>query len=152
MADDRLRPFIRPKWRTLLQVPMQPPYPSCKGTQEAVSQLLRWHVPILAGTDSPVPGTAYGASLHGELALLVRAGATPTQALAAATSVAAHVFHLSDRGLIKPGLRADLVLVEGDPRRTFRPAGTLWRFGKKELKRTVISSTESRLVEYRPNT
>jgi imidazolonepropionase-like amidohydrolase len=94
---------------------MQPPYASCKGTQEAVSQLLRWHVPILAGTDSPVPGTAYGASLHGELALLVRAGATPTQALAAATSVAAHVFHLSDRGLIKPGLRADLVLVQGDP-------------------------------------
>src|SRR5207249_9878308 len=48
-------------------------------------------------------------------ALLVRDGLTPVQALAAATSVPAQAFHLSDRGWIRPGMRADLVLVEGDP-------------------------------------
>jgi imidazolonepropionase-like amidohydrolase len=53
--------------------------------------------------------------MHGELALLVRDGLTPVQALAAATSVPARSFHLDDRGWIRPGMRADLVLVEGDP-------------------------------------
>jgi hypothetical protein len=47
--------------------------------------------------------------------LLVRAGLTPTEALAAATSVPARAFRLSDRGRIARGLRADLVLVDGDP-------------------------------------
>lgn len=72
-------------------------------------------VEILAGTDAGNPGTAHGASMHGELELLVRAGLTPTQALAAATAVPARRFALDDRGRIAPGLRADVLLVEGDP-------------------------------------
>jgi imidazolonepropionase-like amidohydrolase len=83
--------------------------------QETVRQLKALHVPILAGTDSPNPGTAHGASMHGEVALLVAAGLTPQEALASATSVPAHVFHLDDRGQIAPGKRADLLLVKGDP-------------------------------------
>jgi cytosine/adenosine deaminase-related metal-dependent hydrolase len=81
---------------------------SCEGTTEAIRQLARRRVPILAGTDAPAPGQTYGASLHGELALLVRAGLTPLQALAAATSAPARAFRLADRGRIRPGLRADL--------------------------------------------
>lgn len=72
-------------------------------------------VEILAGTDAGNPGTAHGVSMHGELELLVRAGLTPTQALAAATAVPARRFALDDRGRIAPGLRADVLLVEGDP-------------------------------------
>ncbi len=56
-----------------------------------------------------------GASIHRELELLVQAGLSPTAALRAATSVPARVFGLEDRGRIAPGLRADLLLVEGDP-------------------------------------
>lgn len=82
---------------------------------EAVRQLRAAGVRILAGTDAINAGTAHGASLHGELALLVRAGLTPPEALASATSVAATAFGLADRGRIAPGARADLVLVEGDP-------------------------------------
>ena len=72
-------------------------------------------VPVLAGTDAPNPGTTHGASLHHELELLTSAGLTNAQALAAATSRAADCFRLSDRGRIKAGLRADLILVNGNP-------------------------------------
>jgi hypothetical protein len=70
---------------------------------------------MMAGTDAINPGTAHGASIHRELELLVAAGLSPTESLAAATSVPASIFRLSDRGRITPGLRADLVLVDSDP-------------------------------------
>jgi imidazolonepropionase-like amidohydrolase len=82
---------------------------------KAVGQLSAHSVPILAGTDQHNPGTAPGASLHGELEILVEAGLKPVQALKAATSATAKAFRLTDRGRIAPGLRADLLLVEGDP-------------------------------------
>ena len=72
-------------------------------------------VTILAGTDAPNPGTSHGASLHRELELLVRAGLSPVEALTAATSAPARAFGLADRGRIAPGMRADLLLVSGDP-------------------------------------
>lgn len=75
-------------------------------------------VPLLAGTDAGAPGTTHGASLHRELALLVAAGLTPVEALASATSAPARCFGLTDRGRIAPGLRADLVVVDGDPTTT----------------------------------
>jgi imidazolonepropionase-like amidohydrolase len=85
---------------------------------DAVGALYAAGVPILAGTDAShlgAPGMAHGISLHGELRLLVRAGLTPVQALRAATSGPADTFGLTDRGRIAEGLRADLLLVEGDP-------------------------------------
>ena len=72
-------------------------------------------VPILAGSDAPNPGTAHGATVHAELELLVRAGLTETEALAAATSVPARHFDTTGRGVIEPGARAALVLVDGAP-------------------------------------
>jgi imidazolonepropionase-like amidohydrolase len=95
-------------------------------------------VDLLAGTDAaplPLPfmaGVAHGASLHHELQYLVRAGLTPVDALRAATSTPARRFGLDDRGRIAVGLRADLLLVDGDP--TTRIDDTLnlrtvWRRG-----------------------
>ena len=77
-------------------------------------------VPVLAGTDAYIgsftrASPPYGESMHDELALLVDAGLSTAEALRAATSTAAHAFSLDDRGAITPGLRADLVLVDGDP-------------------------------------
>jgi len=83
--------------------------------QDAVRLLHERGVAILAGTDGHNPGTAHGASLHGELQMLVDSGLTPVEALAAATSVNAAAFRMNDRGQIAPGKRADLLLVEGDP-------------------------------------
>ena len=76
-------------------------------------------VPLLVGTDSPVVGFP-GASAHRELALLVEAGLTPYEALAAATReagafVAAAIGDNERFGRIAPGQRADLLLVDGDP-------------------------------------
>jgi imidazolonepropionase-like amidohydrolase len=83
-----------------------------------VAALHRAGVDVLAGTDAAtlsVPGVTNGASLHDELRLLLLAGFTPTEALRAATSLPADRFGLTDRGRIRAGLRADLVLVDGDP-------------------------------------
>ena len=115
--DSLLRPYIRPSLRRMMSMTMRARRgaTSCEGTREAIRQLARHRVPVLAGTDAPGLGQTYGASLHGELELLVGVGLTPTQALAAATSAPARAFGLTDRGRIGPGLRADLVLVDGDP-------------------------------------
>jgi imidazolonepropionase-like amidohydrolase len=104
----------------------------CNGTDDAMRQLVRAKAVVLAGTDSPAPGTAYGVALHGELELLVKDGMSPVQALASATSVPAKVFHLNDRGVIKPGTRADLLLVEGDPTKNIldtRKIVAVWKRG-----------------------
>lgn len=74
-------------------------------------------VPILSGSDAPNPGTAYGISALHETVLLVEAGLTPLQALAAATSQPAKLFGLDNRGKINVGARADIVLVEGNLRK-----------------------------------
>jgi imidazolonepropionase-like amidohydrolase len=99
---------------------------------EAVRQLKAAGVPILAGTDAYNRGTAHGASIHRELELLVAAGLSPAEALAAATSVPASIFGLADRGRIAPGARADLVLVDGDPMadiKATRKIAGVWKQG-----------------------
>ncbi|MFI7067790.1 amidohydrolase family protein [Kribbella sp. NPDC050124] len=91
-------------------------------------------VPLLAGTDATPFAPFHGESMHRELELLVQAGLTNEQALAAATSVPAHHFALPDRGRIHPGLQADLLLAEGDPTTditTTRSIESVWRRGTK---------------------
>jgi imidazolonepropionase-like amidohydrolase len=118
IADPDLAPFLDGDTRERLTETFpvaRTGYVSCRGAAQAVRQLSAATVPILAGSDAPNPGTGYGVTLHGELALLVSAGLTPVQALVSATSAPAAAFHISDRGTIAPGMRADLVLVAGDP-------------------------------------
>lgn len=97
-----------------------------------VRQLKAAGARILAGTDAPNPGTTHGASMHRELELLVQAGLTPVEALTAATSTPAAAFSLKDRGRIAPGLRADLLFVDGDPTSDItatRSIATVWKGG-----------------------
>ncbi|KAI1407052.1 hypothetical protein F5Y13DRAFT_175771 [Hypoxylon sp. FL1857] len=77
-------------------------------------------VPILAGTDSvgntvPIIYFPFGESLHQEMANFVDFGMTPAEALRAATIVPATVHRLNDRGAIRPGMRADLILLNSNP-------------------------------------
>jgi hypothetical protein len=89
------------------------------GFRELVPSIRQSHVSILAGTDSSSvleekddpPGT----SLHDELALLVEAGFTPSEALRAATLNPALFLGLSDSlGTIEAGKTASVVLLEAN--------------------------------------
>lgn len=137
-ADPRVSSRLDPAWLATLQSSIaRYPAGSLDDVLASAAALHRAGVDLLVGTDAsaPVPylgGVAHGASAHHELQLLVRAGLTPVEALRAATSVPARRFGLDDRGRIAPGLRADLLLVDGDP--TTRISDTLalrtvWRAG-----------------------
>jgi len=113
--------------------------------EQTVAQLKAAHVPVLAGTDAPNPGTSHGVSIHRELELLVRSGLTPQEALASATSVPATAFHLDDRGVIAPGKRADLVLVKGDPTTDIlatRDIVSVWKLGVEDDRASYRASVE----------
>jgi imidazolonepropionase-like amidohydrolase len=132
-SDPRLKPYLPPSETTAMQAHFGLPVKvSCEGASVAVRQLKAARVPILAGTDAGNPGTTQGASIHGELELLVRAGLTPAEALHAATAASSAAFRLDDRGQIAPGKRADLVLVNGDPTtdiRQTRDIVAVWKAG-----------------------
>ena len=130
-----LAPRITPSMRSSLEMKFRPGFgekEKLANALAAVSALHRAGVVILAGTDVPAPGTAHGLSLHRELELLVRAGLTPVEALTAATFAPARAFGFLDRGRIAEGLRADLVLVNGDPTAsitTTREIAGVWKLG-----------------------
>ena len=69
----------------------------------------------LAASGAPVKGTMPGISMHTELELLVRLGLSPREALAAATNNYALQFDWNELGLIAPGRRADILIIDGDP-------------------------------------
>jgi hypothetical protein len=83
---------------------------------ELVGAMHRAGVQILAGTDAAIPSIFPGFSLHEELALLVRAGLTPMEALQTATRQPARFLGQErDLGTVEKGKRADLVLLDADP-------------------------------------
>jgi imidazolonepropionase-like amidohydrolase len=109
---------------------------------KALESVRRFHsagVPLLAGDDAPNPGTAHGPGVYEEIDLLVQGGLTPAEALNAATALPAKIFALNDRGRIAPGLRADLLLLDGDPTqetRALRRVARIWKNGY-EVERTA---------------
>jgi len=69
------------------------------------------HITLTAGTDSLA-----GLMLHHELALFVRAGITPADAMKLATIEPARAMKMDRKtGSISPGKWADLVVIDGDP-------------------------------------
>jgi imidazolonepropionase-like amidohydrolase len=69
---------------------------------------------VVYGTDLGNQGPPPAVDVE-ELRLLVEAGLAPERALAAATSLAAAHLGLAGVGVVAPGARADLLLVDGDP-------------------------------------
>jgi imidazolonepropionase-like amidohydrolase len=72
-------------------------------------------VSILAGTDSLDTHNVTGIALATELALLVRSGFTPMEALQSATIRPAEFLGRNDTGSIAVGNVADIVLLSADP-------------------------------------
>lgn len=71
-------------------------------------------VRIVAGTDSTV-GAMPATSLHDELRYMVDAGMSEQDVVCAATSNAAELLGLSERGVIAEGKRADALLLRSNP-------------------------------------
>jgi imidazolonepropionase-like amidohydrolase len=133
--DAQLQPYLTPTSMKNLGGAFPNAHGDFTIPQKSIQLLKARHVPILAGTDSPNPGTVHGASMHGELEMLVAAGLTPVEALASATSVPAKAFHLADRGEIAVGKRADLLLVKGDPTTSIKDTRNIvsvWKVGVKD--------------------
>lgn len=83
---------------------------------EMISHLKKANVDIMAGTDCPIFFLTPGYSLHEELALLVKGGLSPLEAIEAATTKPAKYFKLEkELGLIAEGMLADLVLLNANP-------------------------------------
>ncbi|MBK6413761.1 amidohydrolase family protein [Sphingopyxis sp.] len=80
---------------------------------KAVTRAKALGVPVAFGTDAGV--FEHGRN-GGEFALLVKAGLTPREALASATTVAAKALSMeSEIGRLAPGMSADMIAVSGDP-------------------------------------
>jgi imidazolonepropionase-like amidohydrolase len=86
------------------------------------------------GSDSGVGLRIPGVAEHLELALMVEGGLTPMQAITNATSNAAALLKLDDRGVLASGKLADLVVLEGDPTADIsnsRKIHAVWHRGKQ---------------------
>lgn len=138
-ADPRLAyasPALRARWRAQLArwpsaVPQSYKHTLFDLYLKTTVQAHRAGVPMLAGSDLGNPYVIPGFALHDELGLLVRAGLSPREALASATSLPARFFGTDSIGRIAPGAVADLVLLDADPladvRSSARIAGVMTR-------------------------
>ncbi|WP_372624784.1 amidohydrolase family protein [Arsukibacterium sp.] len=70
---------------------------------------------VLAGSDAPNPNTAHGVSLIIEMVLLQRAGVPVLQVLQSASSAPTRAFGLENVGYLRPGYKADMLLLASDP-------------------------------------
>jgi hypothetical protein len=118
-----------------------------------VGELHAANVPLLAGSDAVGPhGPLPGSSLHEELSLLVQAGLSPYDALRTATvNAATYLDAEQEFGKVEAGMRADLVLLSGNPlediRQTRTRVGVMKRgrwFSVNELETALAQLAEER--------
>jgi imidazolonepropionase-like amidohydrolase len=96
-----LPPLVRRKAETVLPL-----------ARESLKRAIVAGVKIGFGTDAAVYPHGENAK---EFAVLVRMGMSPLEALRSATTGAADVLGVTDRGVVAPGKLADLVALPGDP-------------------------------------
>ncbi|MEQ8954893.1 MAG: amidohydrolase family protein, partial [Gammaproteobacteria bacterium] len=70
---------------------------------------------IILGTDAGAVGDFFGFADHVELALFVRMGMNPMEAIVAATSRSATAFGLTEVGSLQAGKAADFVILDANP-------------------------------------
>ena len=127
--------FSDPAWRQRALAAAAPSREEVAMNQRNLKALHEAGVRIGFGTDSGatalrIPGFAE----HRELELIVEAGMTPEQAIRCATSGSAALLGLEDRGLLRPGRRADLLVLDGDALADIRNARRIravWQRGRE---------------------
>jgi imidazolonepropionase-like amidohydrolase len=93
-----------------------PPYCTLKLASRLLGEAYRAGIPISAGTDADTDWKEPMPALADEMALLVKAGLTPMDAIRAATSVAARAIGESrDMGTIERGKLANIAFLAKDP-------------------------------------
>lgn len=92
---------------------------------DVVLQLHNSGVPVHTGSNAGAPGLVPGAALHRELALLLKAGLSPEQVLAASMVASARAMGVPRLGELAPGAPADLLLFREDPTRDLEHLATL---------------------------
>jgi len=80
--------------------------------RETIAKAVQRGARIACGTDAPAIPHGRNAK---ELVALVSRGMTPLQAIRAATTVAADLIDVTDRGRLEAGLLADVIAVPGNP-------------------------------------
>jgi imidazolonepropionase-like amidohydrolase len=80
--------------------------------RETIRKAVQRGARIACGTDAPAIPHGRNAK---ELLALVERGMTPLEAIRAATTVAAELIDVTDRGRLAPDLLADIIAVPGDP-------------------------------------
>jgi imidazolonepropionase-like amidohydrolase len=128
------------------------------GMQTAIPHMKRFvrramerGVTVALGTDTPFPHLVPGFSVHDELAMYADAGIRFVDALRSATSVNARVLGIETIvGRIAPGLRADLVVVRGDPLERIEDIGNterVWRDGVTMSPQTLLRAAEATFAQ-----
>jgi imidazolonepropionase-like amidohydrolase len=83
--------------------------------QRSLAKLAAAGAAVILGPDTGLEDQIFGYAEQKELGLMVEAGMTPSQAIVAATGRAAQFVGLSDRGMLTPGKRADLLVLDANP-------------------------------------
>lgn len=120
----------------MLKSPRVPIFKKAVAINQAnVKALYDAGVKVAFGTDSgAIPPRIPGFAEHRELQLMVASGLTPLQAINCATSRAAALLGLSDRGILAPGKLADFVVLTANPLDDItntEKIAAVWHRGKK---------------------
>ena len=83
--------------------------------QKNVAKLAAANARIILGSDTGLEDHPFGFAEQKELQMMAEAGMTPSQVIVAATSRSAAFVGLKDRGVIAPGKRADLLVLDANP-------------------------------------
>ena len=127
-ADPEVIPFMPSKdnfeWMTKMDAARREDWAiDVKNAREGTMRLWQAGVTVGVGTDIwQIP-----TGVHMELEQLVAAGLTPAQAIRAATANSAIILGAEkELGMIKVGMRADLVLLDADPLTDVRNTRKIW--------------------------
>jgi imidazolonepropionase-like amidohydrolase len=116
--------------------------------QKSVAKLAAAGARVILGSDTGLEDHPFGFAEQKELQMMAEAGMTPAQVIVAATSRSAEFLGLKDRGVIAPGRRADLLVLDANPLddiRNTRRISAMYLAGK-EVDRAALKAALMRVA------